>query len=75
MTAAISHTVDADLRAASIMMCRLCCLRMLLSHWFEPVVDLCPCLRRYAYRHVTLHDPTIDDRSPHLSATFPGDLL
>ncbi|EFS41424.1 hypothetical protein HMPREF9597_02497 [Cutibacterium acnes HL005PA4] len=29
MTAAISHTVDADLRAASMMMCRLCCLRML----------------------------------------------
>ncbi|CAM2963765.1 hypothetical protein CUAC110533_09020 [Cutibacterium acnes subsp. elongatum] len=26
MTAAISHTVDADLRAASMMMC---CLRML----------------------------------------------
>ncbi|MCP2376713.1 hypothetical protein PH30N_03895 [Cutibacterium modestum 30N] len=29
MTAAFSHTVDADLRAASMMMCRPCCLRML----------------------------------------------
>ena len=29
MTAAFSHTVAADLRAASMMMCRSCYLRML----------------------------------------------